>query len=136
MGREDAPCFLCAERSYASARVALLGCPFDGAASFRKGARLGPEAMRSASESLESYSPRLDKDLSEVSLCDLGDLDLSCDAIPSALASIRAAAAKTFRDGKRLIALGGDHSVSLPLVQAALEFFPDSSFFNGTRTLT
>ena len=129
MGGEARPRFLCAETPFESARVALLGCPFDETASFRRGARFGPDAMRKASDCLETYSPHLDKDLGDAALCDLGDVDFASDDTRAVLDSIKAEASRVFRSGKRPVFLGGEHLVSLPAVEAALELFPGLAVF-------
>ena len=124
MARIAHPRFLCAESAFEPARTVLLGCPFDKTASFRRGARLGPQAIREASDCLETYSPHLDKDLEDAALCDLGDVDFASDDTGAVLDSIQAEAREIFRAGKRPVFLGGEHLVSLPLVEAALEVFP------------
>ena len=124
MRRAARPRFLCAESAFEPARTVLLGCPFDETASFRRGARFGPQAIREASDCLETYSPHLDKDLEEVALCDLGDVDFASDDTGAVLDSIRAEAREIFRAGKRPVFLGGEHLVSFPAVEAALEVFP------------
>ena len=129
MGGESRPRFLCAETPFESARVVLLGCPFDETASFRRGARLGPDAMREASDCLETYSPRLDKELEDAALCDMGDVDFASGDTEAVLDSIRAEASRVFRAEKRPIFLGGEHLVSLPLVEAALDVFPGLAVF-------
>ena len=129
MARMAHPRFLCAESAFEPARTVLLGCPFDETASFRRGARLGPGAIREASDCLETYSPHLDKDLEDAALCDLGDVDFASDDTGAVLDSIRAEAREIFRAGKRPVFLGGEHLVSLPLVEAALEVFPGLAVF-------
>ena len=129
MGGEARPRFLCAQNPLESARVVLLGCPFDDTASFRRGARLGPDAMREASDCLETYSPELDKDLGDTALCDLGDVDFATDDTQAVLDSIRTEASRMFRAEKRPIFLGGEHLVSLPAVEAALGVFPGLAVF-------
>ena len=129
MARMAHPRFLCAESAFEPARTVLLGCPFDETASFRRGARLGPQAIREASDCLETYSPHLDKDLEDAALCDLGDVDFASDDTGAVLDSIRAEAREIFRAGKRSVFLGGEHLVSLPLVEAALEVFPGLAVF-------
>ena len=124
MRRQARPRFLCAESAFEPARTVLLGCPFDKTASFRRGARLGPGAIREASDCLETYSPHLDKDLEDAALCDLGDVDFASDDTGAVLDSIRAEAREIFRAGKRPVFLGGEHLVSFPAVEAALEVFP------------
>ena len=116
--------FLWTERPFEAARVALFGCPFDATASFRPGARFGPEALRSASDGLETYSPLLERDLEEVPYCDLGDLALPAGDVEGALGRIRAEAGRILAAGKIPFALGGEHLVSLPLIEAALEAQP------------
>ena len=129
MGGEARPRYLCAGSSLESARVVLLGCPFDETASHRRGARSGPDAIREASDCLETYSPGLDKDLSDAALCDLGDVDFPSNDTEAVLASIRAEASRIFRAGKRPVFLGGEHLVSLPIVEAALGVFPGLAVF-------
>ena len=55
--------------------VHLIGFGFDGTACFRKGTRLGPDALRAVSGDIESYSPYLDLDLRDMRYFDLGNLD-------------------------------------------------------------
>ena len=129
MGGKARPRFLCAGNPFESARVVLLGCPFDETASFRRGARSGPDAMREASDCLETYSPHLDKDLEDAALCDLGDVEFSSDDIGAVLDSIRAEASRIFQAGKRPLFLGGEHLVSLPVAEAALGVFPGLAVF-------
>ena len=124
MRRAARPRFLCAESAFEPARTVLLGCPFDKTASFRRGARFGPQAIRESSDCLETYSPHLDKDLGDAALCDLGDVDFASGDTGAVLAAIKAEAARIFQAGKRPIFLGGEHLVSFPAVEAALELFP------------
>lgn len=129
MGAGARPLFLCADSALETARVVLLGCPFDETASFRRGARYGPEAIREASDCLETYSPHLDQDLEDIALCDLGDVDFATHDTQAVLDSIRAEASQILKAGKRPIFLGGEHLVSLPAVEAALELYPNLAVF-------
>ncbi len=124
MGRQAHPRFLCAESGFNEARCVLLGCPFDETASFRRGARLGPGAIREASDCLETYSPHLDRDLTDIALCDSGAVDFPPNDVEAVLTAIRAESFRIFQVGKRPVFLGGEHLVSLPVVEAALEVFP------------
>ncbi|MDE0331088.1 MAG: agmatinase [Nitrospinae bacterium] len=129
MGGEARPRFLCAGSTFESSRVVLLGCPFDETASFRRGARSGPDAIREASHCLETFSPELEEDLEDAALCDLGDVDFPSSDTEAVLASIRSQASRIFRSGKRPVFLGGEHLVSLPQVEAALASFPGLAVF-------
>ena len=129
MGGEARPRFLGAGSEFDSARVVLLGFPFDETASFRRGARFGPDAIREASDCLETYSPHLEMDLKDAALCDRGDVALAAGGAPAVLDSIRPETARIFSAGKRPVCLGGEHLVSLPAVEAALARFPGLAVF-------
>lgn len=108
-----------------SASVVLMGLPMDWTASFQPGSRFGPGRIREASYGLETYSPALDRDLEEQPVGDLGDLELPMGNVGASLDAIRAAAARVLASGQRFLALGGEHLVALPLIEAALERWPD-----------
>ena len=106
-------------------RVALFGCPYDGTSSYRPGARFGPQAIREASQILETYDPRLGRDLEEGAFCDLGDIEISPGDKADALARIGAAAKDVLESRQIPAALGGEHLITLPIVQAVHTKFPD-----------
>jgi len=68
--------YISATASFEKSRGVILGCPYDGSASFRPGARFGPSAIRRASWGIETFSPYFQKDLIQCSIHDLGDLEL------------------------------------------------------------
>jgi agmatinase len=121
--------FLADRTPFEAARIALFGCPFDATASFRSGARLGPEALRAASDSIETYSPELDADLEDISFCDLGDLPLPVDDTEEALGRVREEGRRLFSLDKIPFVLGGEHLLSLPLIEAAREAYSDLVIF-------
>ncbi len=114
-----------AEAGGAASAGVILGCPLDLTVSYRPGSRFGPAAIRAASQVLETYSPTLDRDLGEVALADLGDLDLPPGNLSRSLELIEAAGAAVFNGEKLLVGLGGEHLVSLPLVRAARTSHPE-----------
>lgn len=109
----------------APGHVALLGVPWDAHSSFLRGPALAPRQIRAA---LHSGAMNL---CAERGL-DLGDdgrwRDLGDLAVPAgddaALAAITGAAAAVLGRGGRLLALGGDHAVSFPLLRAYGEAHP------------
>ena len=64
--RPVSPRFIAADRPLADGRVVIFGIPFEGRVNLRKGADGGPRDVRLASDSIETYSPYLDRDLEEV----------------------------------------------------------------------
>lgn len=89
-------------------KVAILGFPFDGTTSFRPGARFGPEAIRSASYALETYSPYLDKDIENLNIIDLGDLEM----LPSQFLKMKIQFDQIIQQSSKVLTLGGEHSIS------------------------
>jgi agmatinase len=102
------------------ADVAILGAPFDGGTTFRAGARFGPGAIREASLLLRPYNDALDlSPFVERQVVDAGDAGPNPVSISEAHNAIETEAASLHRAGARVLGLGGDHSVSLPLLRAA-----------------
>jgi agmatinase len=102
------------------ADVAVLGAPFDSAATFRPGARFGPAAIREASLLLRPYNERLAiAPFAAVQMADAGDAPASPIGVEEGHAAIEAAARDLAESGAFVLGLGGDHSVALPLLRAA-----------------
>jgi agmatinase len=131
--RASADLFLAAVRSPAAdtpSRCGLVGVPYDGAVTYRSGARGGPAGVRAASDSIETYCPLLDRDLADTPPLDFGDL-----RIPADPASGRAVVDDLRRQLELLadvplLAIGGDHLVAYPFLARALERHPELQVFH------
>lgn len=119
------PLLMGCDASVEEAQIIVFGAGFDGTASFRPGARFGPQAMRSEFYGLETYSPVLDRDLTDITVCDAGDLELPFGDTRSALAMIERTAAHIVKMGKKPFMMGGEHLVTLPAFRAACEKYPN-----------
>ena len=117
--------FIGCDAHYADAKIAIFGAPFDSTTSFRPGARFGPAAMRHESFGLETYSPYQDRDLTDLSVFDCGDLELCFGSAEAALSDIEARAEELLSDGKLPVLIGGEHLVTLGAVRAVAKRFPD-----------
>jgi agmatinase len=109
--------FLAAESSYAESLAVIIGCPLDITSSFRPGTRFAPQVIRDCSWGLETYSPRLDGDLEELKICDVGDISLPQGNLEGALEIIQGYLATVIGDKKFPVLLGGEHLISLPVVR-------------------
>jgi agmatinase len=95
--------------------AAVYGIPFDTGTSYRTGARFGPEAIRSASALIRPYHPAHDVDVVEaLSIVDYGDLPVSPGATERTYAQVEEALTRVVDAGVLPLALGGDHSITLP----------------------
>ncbi len=118
------PVFLEASRGPGACDIALVGVPFDGTASFRPGARFGPDAIRTASYALESYSPEQNMDLSDVSLVDFGNLIVGTSRPERVLSAVHVLCGELLWSGCAPLLLGGEHSFTPGAVSAAVERYP------------
>jgi agmatinase len=116
--------FISAQASFPESDAVILGCPFDGTASFRPGARFGPSAIRRASWGIETYSPYLRRDLTSCRIHDMGDLDLPLGDKEISFRLIQQAVRPVLSDRKFPIILGGDHLITLPVVEEVLRAYP------------
>jgi agmatinase len=98
------------------ADFAVIGLPFDSTTHFRSGSREGPDAIRRASQSLENYDYYYNIDLADLSICDLGNMELgtnpsiACEAVREVVIDLPERAIP--------ICLGGEHSITPPIVEA------------------
>jgi agmatinase len=99
-------------------RPAILGCPLDMTSTFRGGSGEAPNAIRAASESIETYSPLLNRDLSDHPFADLGDVALPGNSLEEALSEIEETVGKVLRRGAFPLCIGGEHTVTLPIIRA------------------
>ncbi len=107
--------------TYRAARYAVLPIPYDATVSFQTGTRRGPRAIITSSQQVELFDEEYGR---EFVACGIATLDsLAADvAGPEAMhKTIHSAARKVVRDGKFLIALGGEHSITSGLVRAVRE---------------
>jgi agmatinase len=95
--------------------AAVYGIPFDTATSYRTGSRFGPEAIRSASALIGPYHPVLAVNVvDELSIVDYGDLPVSPGDTERTYAQVAEALAPVVDAGVFPVAMGGDHSITLP----------------------
>ena len=101
--------------------VAITGIPFDQAVTNRPGTRLGPRAIRAAS-GLQPFDPPYGWDgfspLEELAIVDYGDMAFDYAHTADVPARIEAHLAGILEAGAAAICLGGDHSITLPILRA------------------
>ena len=99
--------------------VAVVGLPFDTGATFKVGARFGPESVRSASHMLRPYNVELDVQVFEtLSIVDYGDAPVVPGFIEDSYAAIEATLRPLAAAGVITLGIGGDHSIALAELRA------------------
>src|SRR4051794_3554734 len=109
----------------AGARFCLFGAPLDLTGSGRLGTGKAPPAVRRASHNIESYSPRLDGDLFDAGLVDLGDLMLDGLPMEAVLAEIERQTSVLLGQGVPIV-VGGEHTIALAIGRAVRRHHPDA----------
>ena len=105
--------------------VAVMGVPFDTATTNRPGARLGPRAIRNASTVMaweKPYGMSFDP-FDKLAVADIGDCRFDHGKPASVPAAIEARALEVIGQGPAMLALGGDHFITYPLLKAHAEKF-------------
>lgn len=99
--------------------TALLGLPFDLGTEFRPGSRMGPNAVRQMSGTFTNDDhPELGLSPGDgLTVFDAGDIDAR-PTLPDSLKAIEAEAGRLIGAGCHLVGIGGDHTVTLPLLRA------------------
>ncbi len=99
--------------------VALLGIPFDGGTTYRPGARSGPRHIRVQSALIRPYHPvwKLNP-FEKLRIADFGDLSVNPLSIEDTYRRIEHGLEPLLRAGTKPISVGGDHSITLPILRA------------------
>src|SRR4051794_951065 len=99
--------------------VAVVGVPFDAGVSYRPGARFGPSHVRESSRLLRPYNPAAEVEpFARQQVVDAGDLAVNPFSIDEAIGHVERGARALLERAERLISVGGDHTIALPLLRA------------------
>jgi len=119
--------FYFANSNQKEAEILILGIGYDRTSSFLSGSRFAPNLIREGAENIETYSPYFKRDLSELKICDLGNFYFQKEKPEEFISEVKNFIQKLLKENKKLIILGGEHTVSLPVVMAFKECYKDLS---------
>lgn len=123
--------FLAIEAEYSSfenSAIAILPIPYEATTSYGKGTKKGPKAILRASAYVEFYDDETDKELCfEKGIATLAPLSFKKMNQENAMNLIETTVASLLETGKFLVCLGGEHSVSYPIIKAFYNKFPQMS---------
>ncbi len=115
------------EATYKHSKFAVLPVPYDSTASFLPGARHGPRAIITASQHAEVYDDELGGEFISAGIATLDPMVPNAAGPEAMHNDIRETAGSVLADGKFLLSLGGDHSITSGLVSAASAKYKDLS---------
>lgn len=107
-------------RDYRSAHFAVLPIPYDSTTSFQTGTREGPAAIIRASQQVELFDEELEAECHKAGVATLDPLMPNMSGPEAMHKDVFNAAKRVVRDGKFLLGLGGEHSISSGLVRAVM----------------
>ncbi|MEZ0143113.1 agmatinase [Microbacterium sp. NRRL B-14842] len=101
------------------ADIAVVGIPFDSGVSYRPGTRFGPSHVRESSRLLRPYNPAQDVSPFQLAqVVDAGDVPVNPFDLTEAVTEVERAALALGEQVQRIVTIGGDHTVALPLLRA------------------
>lgn len=104
--------------SYDSAKAVVWPIPYDLTLSYMGGARMGPAAIIAASRQVETYDHELGLDPSEIGIATMPELEQVAASPDLMQQAIMDSCLRLLGDGKFVLSLGGEHSITAALVAA------------------
>jgi agmatinase len=114
-------------RSFDDSRVVILPVPVDRTTSYVGGTRNGPHEILQASSHMELWDEEVGADVHDVGIFTLPEMELPFGELAPLMGEIRRVASEVLRRDKFLVTLGGEHSITPPLVEAAAAAHPGLS---------
>lgn len=111
-------------RDFDDSRVVVLPVPVDRTTSYVPGTRNGPREILQASSHMELWDDELGVDVHGVGLFTLPEMELPFGELEPLMDEIRRVASEILSRDKFLVTLGGEHSITPPLVAAAAAKYP------------
>lgn len=124
---EDEHLYADAISNFEEAQIIIFGIPFDGTSSHRSGSAQAPKAIRKESDNFESYLPKYDFDIESVKIHDMGD-SKKFSNVNKMVEEVPALIQEAIENNKFLITLGGEHSITIPIVKTLREQYKKDDF--------
>lgn len=115
------------QRSFDESAIVILPVPVDRTTSYVGGTRNGPREILQASSHMELWDEELGVDIHRHGVFTLPEMELPFGELPEVLAEVKRVAQEIFSRDKFLVTLGGEHSITPPLVAAAAAKYPGVS---------
>lgn len=111
---------------YETARAVIFSVPLERSTTYMTGTRNGPAAILAASRNMELYDEELAcEPYTKIGIATLQAIDTQDGTLDKVLAELHTAELGLLKDGKFPVVLGGEHSLTAPLVAAAAKCFAD-----------
>jgi len=112
---------------FETSQVVILPVPYDSTTDWRSGTRDSPQAIIDASQYLELYDRELDREIYQVGIYTLPELQPLMSGPEQMVQRVHEAASDFVHQGKLVAMLGGEHSLTVGMVKAMRERFSSLS---------
>jgi|DewCreStandDraft_4_1066084.scaffolds.fasta_scaffold02488_4 agmatinase len=113
--------FVGASDNYKQADIIICGIPYDVTSTFRHGSQKAADAIRYYSESIETFSPVQNKDITDFKIFDIGNMIFKKKYPEIAIGIIENYADYFIKQNKKILYIGGEHLVTYPIVKKYYE---------------
>ena len=101
------------------AKVLIIPVPYDGTTTYLSGTRRGPAAILRASQELELFDEETDQEVYRLGIATLEEVEVDASSPQAMVARVRSLGEKALDAGLFPLMLGGEHLLSLGMIQAA-----------------
>ena len=113
--------------TFDTARAVILPVPLESTTSYVPGTRNGPREILVASSHMELWDEETGTDIHPIGIYTLPEMELPFDDMGMIMTEIQRVAGAILEHGKFPVVLGGEHSITSPVVAAAAETYPGLS---------
>ncbi len=117
--------FVGSSQNFEKSKIVICGIPYDVTSTFRHGSQKAPQSIRHFSDSIETFSPVQNKDLTDYTIFDAGDIIFFNKKPREALQTIEKYVSYFMNKNKKVLYLGGEHLITVPIVKKYYEKYKD-----------
>lgn len=115
------------ETEYDNARIVILPVAYDATTSYKSGTKYGPAAIIAASREVETFDPATGRDIGEIGIYTALEIEAEADGPARMIEVVERDIAKHLKNGKYIVMLGGEHSLTTAPVRAHKAKYPNLS---------
>lgn len=115
------------ETEYDKARIIILPVAYDATTSYKSGTKYGPAAIIAASREVETYDPASGRDIGDIGIYTALEIESEADGPAKMIEVVEREVTKHLKNGKFVVMLGGEHSLTTAPVRAHKAIYPKVS---------
>ncbi|MDH4222245.1 MAG: agmatinase [candidate division Zixibacteria bacterium] len=112
---------------YRKSKFVILPVPYEQTTSYKTGTKEGPQVIITASKQVELYDEEIGKESYKIGICTLDDLEPAAKSPEQMIERIYEVGRKLVKDKKRVVMLGGEHTISIGMIKAYKQRYKDLS---------